>query len=324
MFKKHLMDTTAHFMDDNVGCHELSDPYTEHAVVNRHVCYMGGGSGGGGSSPAMQTTKTETKTELTPEQRELLSASSPALKDFAQNPPIDYPGGKVIPFTGNQLQAQQMALGAAYGPAQTIANRANNTSAFLSGPNLYAESNPYLQSAIGAAIRPQIQSFGEVVLPGTRANATNSGQFGGSREGIAQGLASRALIDSIAGTSSTMANANYQKGQDSLVQALQLAPLIQQMQFVPSSIVGSVGDQQRNMEQSLLNDKIQRFMNEQMLPYLAAKDVASVAFGMPGGATTSTSTGPAPQSATQGNSGLQDVLGIGSLGIGAASLAVMI
>lgn len=322
MFKKHLMDTTAHFMDDNVGCYGLSDPYAEHAVANRHICHFGGGGGSTGSG--QQVTRTETKTELSPEQRELIAAASPALKNFATSPPVDYPGSKVVPFNTNQLKAQQMALGAAYGPAQTIANRADSTSAFLSGPNLYAESNPYLQSHIQAAIRPQVQAFGETILPGVRGSATTSGQFGGSRQGIAEGIASRSLLDSIASTSSSMSNTNYQKGQDSLIQALQLAPLLQQMQFVPGQIVGTVGDQQRAMDQAMLNDQIQKFMTAQMLPYLAAKDVASVAFGMPGGPTTSTSTGPAPQAATGSNSGLQDAMGVGSLAIGAASLAVMI
>lgn len=314
------MKKKAHFIDDNVGfsgCYALSDPWAPHPVVNRHICYMGGGGSGGGGQ---QTTTTRTETELSPEQRKLIDAASPALIHFAQNPPKDYEGPRIAEFNPNQQQAQQMALGAAAGPVQSIANRANDTSAFLSGPNLFAESNPYLRSAMDAAIRPQVQTFGETIMPSIRTGAANSGQFGGSRQGIAEGIAARGLSDSIASTVAPMANANYQKGQDSLTQALQMMPLIQQMQLAPASVIGGVGSQQQGMEQALINDEVQRFMTAQMLPYLAAKDVASVAFGMPGGATTSTSTGPA---AYQPNTTGQDIMGYGSLGLGALSVAAM-
>lgn len=306
----------AHFTDDNVGCYGLSDPWAEHTVVNKHICYLGGGDS---SSPApTQTSMTTTKQELSPEQRQLIEAASPALTSFANHPPTDYPYAKIAPLNSFDIQAQNMALGAAVGPAQQIADQAAKTTSFLSGPNLYAESNPYLQSAIEAAIRPQRQTFGETILPGIRNNATSSGQFGGSRQGLAEGIASRGLLDAIAGTSSTMANANYQTGQDAMVKALQYAPLTQQIQFTPASVVGSVGAQNRAFQQSLIDAEVQKYMTAQLLPYLAAKDVAGVAFGLPGGPTTSTSTGPAAQ--TQANTGTQNALGFGSLGLGLLSL----
>lgn len=300
----------------------LLDPWAAHSVVNAEtICNLGGGGGGGSPAP-VQTSTTTTKQELSPEQRQLIEAASPALTTFANNPPTDYQGEKIVPFNPLERQAQQMALGAATGPAQQIANQAASTTSFLSGPNLYAASNPYLQSAIEAAIRPQRQTFGETILPGIRNDATTSGQFGGSRQGIAEGIASRGLSDAIAGTTSSMANANYQTGQDSMLKALQYAPLTQQLQFTPASIVGSIGSQQRSMEQAQLDEQIQKYMTSQLLPYLAAKDVAGVAFGFPGGPTTSTSTGPAAQ--TQANTGTQDALGFGSLGLGLLSLLMAV
>lgn len=310
----------AHFIEDNVGCYGLSDPYAEHPVVNRHICYFGGG---GGSSPmGMQTSTTKTTQELSPEQRDLLDSTVGTLKWFAKNPPKSYQGPRVAGFDPREEAAHQMALGAAFGPGQAIANQAMSTSKFLSGANLYAGSNPYLQSAINAAITPQIRAFNETVIPGTRTDATNSGQFGGTRQGIAEGIAGRGLIDSIGNTAATMSNANYQKGQDSLVSALQLAPLIQQMQFVPASVVGDIGYQGRQLAQQNIDANIQQDMMNQLLPYLAAKDVAGVAFGFPGGGTTSTSTAPY-QAPYQQNTGMQNALGIGSLGLGLLSTGAM-
>lgn len=300
----------------------LLDPWAAHSVVNAEtICNLGGGGGGGSPAPT-QTSTTTTKQELSPEQRQLIAAASPALTTFANNPPTDYPGERLAKLNPWETEAQHLAIGAAYGPAQQIADQAASTTSFLSGPNLYAESNPYLQSAIDTAIRPQRQTFGETILPGIRNNATSSGQFGGSRQGIAEGIASRGLSDAIAGTASSMSNANYQRGQESLVAALQAAPLTQQIQFTPASVVGSVGAQLHAQEQAQIDAQIQKYMTAQLLPYLAAKDVAGVAFGLPGGPTTSTSIGPAAQ--TQANTGTQDALGFGSLGLGLLSLLMAV
>ena len=269
----------------------------------------GGGSGGGGT----QQSSTTVQQQLSPEQRNLISAVTPQLLDFAKNPPTDYSGEKVAALTPEQLQAQTMALGAAAGPAQQIADRALQTSDFLSGPNMYASSNPYLQSAIQAAITPQIQSFQDVTMPAIRAAATNSGQFGGSRQGIAEGIASRGLTQSIANTGATMANANYQAAQDATVKALGLAPQTQALSLTPSTIYSGVGAQNQAQQQALINEEVQRYINSQMLPYLAAKDVAGIAFGMPGGSSTATSIGPA---ASSGASPLMS--GLGGAASGAA------
>lgn len=277
------------------------------------ICY----TGGGGQSSGTQTSTTVTKQELSPEQQALLGAASPALIDFAKNPPKNWQGDRIVPLNETEKAAQQSILGAAAGPATQIGQQAASTGNFLSGANLYADSNPYLRSAIDTAIRPAVQTFGETIMPSIRSDAVSSGQFGSSRHGIADGIASRALLDSVSGTAATMSNANYQKGQDSMVQALQMAPLIQQMQFVPGQTMAGVGTQDRLMAQATLDAQIQKFMTDQMLPYLAAKDVAGVAMGLPGGSTVSTATGPA-QTAPDNTMG--NVIGLGSMGIGLASL----
>ncbi len=63
----------------------------------------GGGSGGGES-------RTVTTQELSPEQQELLSLVIPEARRFVTNPPQQFPGSTVAPFTPNQLAAQQGAL----------------------------------------------------------------------------------------------------------------------------------------------------------------------------------------------------------------------
>lgn len=81
---------------------------------------------------------TTSKTELTPEQKELLGLAMPFARDFAANPPT-MPGNTVQPFDPQQTKGQEMALGAV-GQQQGTANQATSAYGNLAG---------------GSALRPQ-------------------------------------------------------------------------------------------------------------------------------------------------------------------------
>src|SRR5882672_353142 len=60
-----------------------------------------------------------------------------------------------------------------------------------SGAVLNPSSNAALQQAIEGATRPIVENFQNTVLPGISQDAVASGGFGGTRQGIAEGLASK-------------------------------------------------------------------------------------------------------------------------------------
>jgi hypothetical protein len=72
--------------------------------------------------------------------------------------------------------------------------------------------NPVVQSAF----RRLGEGFNEQVLPGIRGNAIASGQYGGSRQGIAEGLASRGLLYSMGDVANNMYNQAYQQAQQNM------------------------------------------------------------------------------------------------------------
>ena len=127
-------------------------------------------------------------------------------------------------FNPLQQQGQQMALGYA---DQLPGILGNAQSGWQFGLNPLA--NPYLQGAAGtydalrsmmsatpdmsiwgpvmdAAQRRPIQAFNEQVLPGIRSGAIGSGQYGGSRQGIAEGIAMRGLGDTLGDIQTNLAN----------------------------------------------------------------------------------------------------------------------
>ena len=75
-------------------------------------------------------------------------------------------------------------------------------------------NNPYLDQQAGTITRQVNDNLQHVTLPGIGSGATSAGQYGGSRQGIAQGLAlSRAQGDISQGLSSLYGNA-YESAQN--------------------------------------------------------------------------------------------------------------
>jgi hypothetical protein len=73
-----------------------------------------------------------------------------------------------------------------------------------------------LDPVVQSAFRRLGEGFNEQVLPGIRGNAIASGQYGGSRQGIAEGLASRGLLYSMGDVANNMYNQAYQQAQQNM------------------------------------------------------------------------------------------------------------
>lgn len=258
---------------------------------------------GGGAQPT-STTSTVTQ-QMSPEQRELYSLIIPKAKDYINQPLELFPGSEIAPFDPLQLAGQQMAVNSAYSLVPQI-NRANTSSEFLLGPVLFPESNPALQAATQAAIRPVIQNFEQSILPNIRSGAYTAGGYGGSRQGIAEGIAGQELIKKTGDISQTMASEAYYRGLDAMLKALGMQPQLAGLNLLPGTAVEAIGSSRRNLSQAYITEQASRFMREQMLPFLQAQDVAALAQGIPGGSATTTAQGAVMQPQT---SPLQYILG---------------
>lgn len=256
---------------------------------------ISGGLGGGGAPTTATTTTTQ---ELSPEQQQLISLVIPTAEQIIKEPPTQFPGSAIAPFDPLQVQAQEnvLQLAGPEGPLTQFSNQAQMAGQFLLGPVLFPESNPALQAAVDAAVRPLTENFQNVVLPGIRGEAITAGGFGGSRQGIAEGLAAQGLTRSIGDVSAGIQANAFQQSLDAMVKALFAAPQTAQLPFTSPGAIEAVGAQRRALEQAQLSEEAQRFISEQLIPFATAQDVAALAFGLPGGQITSTSTLPGGES----------------------------
>jgi len=149
----------------------------------------------------------------------------------------------------------------------------------LDPSQMFAESNPYTQSYMDAATRPLQNQLDLFTQPGIRSDARQSGQFGGTRQGIAEGVATGLTNQAIGDTRANIANNAYnmqlqnnanarqQAGQQNLgigtnflnagldaqARSMAMYPDALQTGMMPANIQARVGDAQQT--QSNLENK---------------------------------------------------------------------
>lgn len=293
----------------------------------------------GQQQPQQQTSNSSTTTQnLTPEQQSLLGAIMPSFSNFAAYTPQRYQGSTIAGFDPSQTAGQEMALGAA-GTQNQLASDAARANSFYTSGNIWdPQSNPYLQSAIDASVRPITQQLTESQLPAIRGDAIRTGSFGSSRQGIAEGLASGRASQAIGDTASRLVQNQYDTNIRAQQNAIGMTPMLQGAQTAGALTTSGVGDVRQALAQALLGEQAGNFNIDQLLqmaPYLQAKDLLGVIQGIPGGSTTSTSTGTNTANVPQANPWSQALGGaaagasIGSMfgpvgtGVGAAGGAVL-
>ncbi len=167
---------------------------------------------------------------------------SPYLTDIYEQAQTAAQGPNV---TQTGLQGREMALGAAQGMSPFI-NQAQQSNQFLMNPNMLdPSSNPFLAQTAQAASRPIMQALTEQILPNIRGGAVGAGQFGGSRQGIAEGIAARGALQQIGDTSANIYSQAYGQGLNAMQGGLGMAPQTAALGLMPSQVYQDVGSQQQ-------------------------------------------------------------------------------
>lgn len=214
---------------------------------------MGLYSSGGG------TQTSTTKVEYTPEEQaarnQIFSEAGGVYQQAkAAQAGGGYTGPKPVGPSANTQASWDWALGAAP-KIQQQANEASDANRWTMTDAMYADRNPYLQSAITAAQRPMLDQFlgAGGPLSQIRNSSVANGTYGGSRQGIAEGLAMQGLQNKLADVSSTMAMDNYKTALMQRNDAVKMAPALSMMQLMPSQIQGDVGQQLEGYQQAAEN-----------------------------------------------------------------------
>src|SRR5688500_4836148 len=242
---------------------------------------MGGPSGG--SSSGTQKTVAEPWKEQRPF---LLDIFRQAENQFHQPGPGYYPGQTVAGQSPATTQAQQYILGQATNQGQQVGQMGVDSLGRLLNGGL----NPHLDAAIAAAQRPLIQQFTDSggTLSNIRDQFTQAGQFGGTRQGIAEGIAGGRLQHELGDISSQIAFDALKQQQQAQVQALSLLPGIQQSLYAPAYALDAVGQQQRSLDQAQIDAMIDRYNYEQNLEAAKLAQYQQLVQGTFGGTSTAT------------------------------------
>lgn len=223
-----------------------------------------------------------------------------------------------------------MALGSVPSINQLGANAASANNFYTSGNIWDPAANPNLQGAIDAAVRPVYTNLTEKALPAIRSGSIQSGNFGGSRQGIAEGAAIRDAGTIAADTAAKIAQDQYATNVNAQQRAIAMAPTIQGAQTTGATVTSGVGDVRQAMDQANINARANAFNFDQYAPFLNARDILSIVQGLPGGSTVSTGSVPQTNPVTSALGGAATGAALGSAimpgigtGIGAGAGALL-
>ena len=261
------------------------------------------------------------------------------------------PSRAILGFNPIELASQLSAIGSIPGILQNFGqaqrniggtynyiNRLQNQALSSGVPGIRARSafannlNPYINQASQAVLNPITEALTQQILPNIRSSSIGAGQYGGSRQQLAEQGAVNSYIDratqaisplqsqlynqliggDIAGSLQTQ-RLGAERGNELLQQATLGSSIIPRLAqtgtalgvqggLLPSSILSSVGGQRRQLDQAALDSAYQSGLTNTFLPFSLASQVAGLGSGFPGGSTYS-------QSQLPGQSPFQSILG---------------
>lgn len=253
-------------------------------------------SGGGGSNTTTATTiayspeEAARRSQVMDEAARLYGVTKDQIAGSA------YPGAQPTAASANTLGAQQALLSAGQQVGASMPQVQQALNFGLTGA-LDVNNNPYLAQAVQAAINPVTQAYSGAggTLSQIRTGAEEKGQFGGSRQGIAEALASRDYMQKVGDISSKMYSDAYSKGLDASIKSLSLVPETFQSYTLPSSWQSAVGAQQESYQSTQEAYDAAAREWQMNAPWLGLQNYANIVFGGGSGGGTTSSTSPAAE-----------------------------
>ena len=269
------------------------------------------------STDAPKEQKTTTTTEMSPEQRKLYQSAQPFINQYvSQGGAPAAPTNMVAGTNATQQAGYASALGGAQAQ-QGVANNAADAYGFLtSGAALSPASNPALRDTISYAIEPGIKALTQDMLPAIRQEAVTTGNFGSSRQGIAESSALSDALRQAMGTAASISTHGYDTGLGAMSDALKTTGVTQGAQTAPAGTISAVGEAQQQQTQAELDAKNQADMYNQQRQLISAQQILGLLGMTPGGSATSSTSLPQADPMSQ-------FLGAG-LGIGSQLLPLLL
>lgn len=200
-----------------------------------------------------------------PQQPYLQKGFAEADKLYKQGGPKVYSGSTVSPFSANtqaglnSIAATAQAGTPVAGSAQT---QVNDT---LQGD--YLNSNPYLDAMYNQAASSVTRNYSEAVAPQLQANFGLAGRGGSNSYFNAMDASQQQLGQQLGGLASNIYGQNYANERQNQMNAAQMAPQTAQLNYYDASQLLNAGGMQDTYNQNVLNDKVNRFNQQQNRPW---------------------------------------------------------
>ena len=213
------------------------------------------------------------------------------------------PNAAVAPQSPDTIAAQNALRAYATGSATTQANHMASAVDYGLTGAMDVANNPYLDSAIKAAIKPMYNSFMDPggTLSGIRSDAVGSGQYGGTRQGLGEGVAVGRFNDTVGNVASKMASDAYTTGQSTFAKTLSLAPQTLAAGQAPAQMLGNIGLQNEVQQQKVNQFESDRKLWEMNRGAAPLKTFTSMTSGLENPQQLTSTTVPAPRRSLLGD-----------------------
>ena len=274
---------------------------------------------------AAAVTTQELPKQIAPYYEKLLKEAEALYKQKMKAGAPIYEGKTIAGYTPEQeqlfsgLQSLQGTQAPKFAEAEALTR---GTAARVTPDEVQEYMNPYQQAVVDIEKREAEKQYQSTVVPQLAAQAAAAGSFGGSRQGILEGMASEAnqrlqadiqAKGSAQAYKDAMANINQQRQREGAAagQLAQLAPAGFAAQAQELGAIGKVGDVKQQQQQLALDEAYKQYIQEQQFPSESLKEYQSYVQSFPNIPTQITR---APQPQQPGIA--QSLLGLGTAAVG--------
>lgn len=214
---------------------------------------------GGSSTPSEQTQVTEPPAFQKPY---LLKGFNYA-EDAYDNAASASPNQLVPSFDSATKQAHQMIEQRALNGSPLNSQASGLVGSTLQGDYLSA-GNPYFGDAFNASMQPVFENYTDVILPQIDSRFARAGRFNSAAQDRAMENADQNLMETMVNTASRAAFDNYNQERGMQQQAISLAPMIANQDYVDAQALSAVGGQREAKAQDMIDARYQQpFYNAQ-------------------------------------------------------------
>lgn len=203
-----------------------------------------------------------------PQQDPLIYGFGQARSLYDAGAPTYFPESTVAPLGSDTLDALGMYSDMARGPQDTLDAAQGQVTGTLRGDYLNPDSNPYLAAMSDAAGRQMSRRYSEAVAPGIQAQFANSGRTGSGLYANALDSSRDTLSRGLGEMNASLYGKAYGDERNRQMNALQLAPGINQAQYQPAANLLNVGQVYDDKAQQNIEDQFNRYnFNQNQSPY---------------------------------------------------------